>query len=101
MTGGINYCYNGDNRLISATVGGSTATYDYDADGRRFRQTRGVTVTNYLWDEASAYEDVVAELNSGGSVQTSYVLGGQQLISQKRERPYFQNTIRSRDIRPA
>ena len=38
--------------------------------------------THYLWDELSGYGDVIWE--SDGTNTTSYVLGGNQLISQKR-----------------
>lgn len=59
-------------------------TYIYDADGKRVKQTLGSTVTNYLWDEASAYGDVVYEYNNTGGALASYVLGGTGLISQTR-----------------
>ena len=59
-------------------------TYAYDADGRRVKQTVGSTVTNYQWDEASPYGDVVNEYNSSGSTLASYVLGSTGLISQTR-----------------
>jgi len=39
---------------------------------------------NFLWDEASAYGDVVYEYNNTGGAIASYVLGGNQLISQTR-----------------
>jgi hypothetical protein len=54
----------------------------YGADGRRVKQTVGSTVTNYLWDEASTYGDVVLETNRSGGTLASYVLGGTGLISQ-------------------
>jgi RHS repeat-associated protein len=44
----------------------------------------GSSITNYLWDEASTYGDVVSEYNSSGSTLASYVLGGNSLISQNR-----------------
>jgi len=82
ITGGTKYKWDGADRLISATVTGGTALYVYDADGRRVKQTQGTTVTNYLWDEESAYGDVVYETD--GTNSTSYTLGGSELISQKR-----------------
>jgi hypothetical protein len=48
------------------------------------KQTVGSTITNYLWDEASTYGDVVLETNGGGLTLASYVLGGTGLISQTR-----------------
>ena len=59
-------------------------TYVYNADGKRVKQTIGSTVTNFLWDEASAYGDVVYEYNNTGGAIANYVLGGNQLISQTR-----------------
>ena len=44
----------------------------------------GSAVTNFLWDEASAYGDVVYEYNGTGGALASYVLGGTGLISQTR-----------------
>ncbi len=54
------------------------------ADGRRIKQTVGPQVTNYLWDEDSAYGDVVLETDGSGSMLASYVLGDMGLISQSR-----------------
>jgi uncharacterized protein YjbI with pentapeptide repeats len=41
--------------------------YQYDADGRRVQQQLGSNVTNYLWDEASRYGDVVLESDGSGT----------------------------------
>ena len=59
-------------------------TNTYDADGRRVQQTTGSQVTNYLWDEASQYGDVVQETNGSGATLANYVLGETELISQSR-----------------
>ena len=59
-------------------------TYGYDTDGRRVKQTVGSAVTNYLWDEASAYGDVVLETDGSNNPLARYILGGNQLISQTR-----------------
>jgi hypothetical protein len=56
----------------------------YDADGWRVKQTRGTDVTNCLWDETSAFGDVLLETDSSGATLASYVLGGIELISQSR-----------------
>jgi RHS repeat-associated protein len=80
-----NYTYNAADQLSNVVLPNNTnITYGYDADGRRVKQTVGSTVTNYLWDEASLYGDVVLEYNGSGSTLASYVLGGNQLISQTR-----------------
>jgi RHS repeat-associated protein len=69
------YQYDSMDRLITATVTGGTAIYGYDHGGRRIKQTVGVTVTNYLWDEASAYGDVVLETDNSGAIERSYTTG--------------------------
>jgi YD repeat-containing protein len=83
LTSAGSITYNAD-QLTNVTATGVNATYVYDADGRRVKQTLGSTVTNYLWDEASTYGDVVYEYNGSGTALASYVLGGNQLISQTR-----------------
>ena len=50
---------------------GVTASYGYDADGRRVTQSFNGQVTNSLWDEASPYGDVVLETNASGSTLAS------------------------------
>jgi len=70
--------------LNNVTATGINVTYVYNADGKRVKQTLGSTVTNFLWDEASAYGDVVYEYNNSGGALASYVLGGAGLISQTR-----------------
>jgi RHS repeat-associated protein len=74
-SGVSSYTYDAMDRLITATVTAGTARYDYDHDGRRIKQTIGVTITNYLWDETSAYGDVVLETDGSGAVQAQYTLG--------------------------
>jgi RHS repeat-associated protein len=48
------------------------------------QQTVGTSVTNYLWDEASIYGDVVLETDGNGVPQASYVLGDDELLAQAR-----------------
>ena len=62
-----------------------TAGYRYDADGRRVESLLDGQVTRYVWDEASAYGDVILETNGNGDLLASYVLGGMNLLSQTRE----------------
>ena len=78
------YAYDAADRLISATMPSNhSASYGYDADGRRVSSiTDGVT-TKYVWDEASVYGDVVAELNSSNAVTMRYTLGGSEVLAQK------------------
>lgn len=73
-------------RTAALAVGGTghTLTYAYGADGRRLQQTDTVggasTVTSFLWDEASAYGDVVQETT--GAATTSYTFGGPEPIAE-------------------
>lgn len=70
------YTYDSENRLRSAAVtGGTSASYDYDALGRRISKTVGVAPsavsTYYLLDG----DEEIAEYSSGGSVLRRYIMG--------------------------
>ncbi len=79
------YSYDAADRLTSVTLpNGTSASYAYDAAGRRVQQTVGSNVTNYLWDEASIYGDVVLETDGNGITQVSYVLGDDEILAQTR-----------------
>jgi RHS repeat-associated protein len=78
------YSWDSADRLVGATVSGGSATYAYDADGRRIKQVASGTTTNYLWDETSLYGDVLVEIDSNNAVKTSYTLGDDELIFQKK-----------------
>ena len=79
--GTTTYTWDAADRRAGATLPDGTATsYGYDADGRRVSQAvtpsgGAATTTNYLWDEASAYGDVVAETDGGGNLTAGYTLG--------------------------
>ncbi|NJP06971.1 MAG: RHS repeat-associated core domain-containing protein [Chloroflexaceae bacterium] len=83
--GTYEYYYNAADQLRMVSARGSPlATYGYDAAGRRITQTVGITTTISLWDEASPYGDVVAELDSSGTVETSSLLAAGRLLAQER-----------------
>jgi len=84
QSGTSSYTYNAADLLITVVVNGNTANYQYDQDGRRVQQSVGSNVTNYAWDETSAYGDVLLETNGSGAAQTTYVLGGSELLSQNK-----------------
>lgn len=68
---GINtYTYDYENRLI-AVNDGSTATYLYDALGRRIQKTVGTEVTQYFYDDLQ----VIEERNGSNAVLATYVYG--------------------------
>jgi RHS repeat-associated protein len=78
------YTWDSADRLVGATVSSGSATYAYDADNHRIKQTASGVVTNYLWDETSQYGDVLVETNNSNVIQTSYILGNGDLTSQRR-----------------
>jgi RHS repeat-associated protein len=63
-------------RLTGATVGGTTSSYTYNADGTRSTSTNGTTTNPYLTDASSGLPQVVDD----GS--TSYVSAGTSLTEQ-------------------
>jgi RHS repeat-associated protein len=58
--GSHTYTYDAENRL-TAVDGGSTATYSYDAVGRRVEKILGTTRTDYVYDLSG---NVVSEINN-------------------------------------
>ena len=76
------YAFDAANRMSQALVISGTITYGYDGEGRRISQKQGSTLTNYLWDEGSAYGDVLLETNPTGVMQASYMLAGGEVLSQ-------------------
>jgi RHS repeat-associated protein len=79
------YAFDALDRLTGATLADGTAlSYAYDADGRRVQQEVAGSITNFIWDEASPYGDVVLETDAGGATLAAYVLGGTELLSQNR-----------------
>jgi RHS repeat-associated protein len=75
------YSYDARNQLTSVTSGMDTlGTFSYDYAGRRTQMNDGTLTTDYLWDEFSAYGDVVLETNVAGT--TAYTLANGTLISQ-------------------
>ncbi|MEL7028016.1 MAG: RHS repeat-associated core domain-containing protein, partial [Pseudomonadota bacterium] len=64
------YAYDGENRLVSASMGQSAA-YVYDPLGRRSQKTVDTTVTKFLSD--GGHE--VAELNGNDQILRRYVYG--------------------------
>lgn len=65
-----NYGYDFDNHLVSVD-NGNTATYTYDALGRRIRKQLGASVVNYYY----AGNQIVEERGSNDSVIATYLYG--------------------------
>ena len=76
----------GENRLAGITIsdesGTKTIEYKYDYQGIRVAQVIDGVETRYLVDTLQAYPQVLAEYDSTGNVQASYVYGN-DLISQQ------------------
>jgi YD repeat-containing protein len=71
------YAFDATDHLTNVALPDSTSiAYVYDADGHRIKQIVGSAITNYLWDEASTYGDVVLETDGSGATLVNYVLGG-------------------------
>ncbi len=66
------YRYEGDNRLVQVTRGGSTlASFTYDAFGRRVSKTTSTGTVYFVYDG----EDILAEVDASGNLLTYYVHG--------------------------
>ncbi|HZC38039.1 MAG TPA: hypothetical protein VE221_05115 [Sphingomicrobium sp.] len=65
------YIYDGENRLVSATAAGVTATLTYDPLGRLFQVVKGAANTRFLTDG----DAMVAEYDGSGALTNRYVHG--------------------------
>ena len=69
------YAYDYENRLISASKTGTTATYKYDAFGRRIQkevtQDAQLTTHNYIYDG----DQIIAEYDGSGNLTAKYIYG--------------------------
>jgi RHS repeat-associated protein len=74
------YTYDDENRLTKVD-GGNTATYVYDAEGRRVEKSVAGLRTDFVYDPSG---NVVAETNGSGW-QVSYVYANGPLIAQYRD----------------
>jgi RHS repeat-associated protein len=80
------YTYDGENRL-TAVDGGATASYVYDAEGRRVRKTTGATSVDFLYDLGG---QVITELSSSAAWNRGEVFaGGRHLATYKGGMTYF------------
>ncbi len=77
--GSATYLYDRANRLISATVGGSTSLYAYNGDGARLKQIVAGVVTAYTQDIASPLPVVVQAKTGTTITQYLYALGTRPL----------------------
>ena len=76
--------YDAEQRIVSATTGPtSTASYAYDADGRRVSRTVGSTTTYYLYDAQGrlAAESSGTAATSGRTYLTADHLGSTRLVT--------------------
>jgi RHS repeat-associated protein len=69
--GTSSYGYDAENRLTSATVGGSPATLSYDTTGRLWNVVKGTTDLRFVYDGGQ----MIAHYNSAGALQYRYVFG--------------------------
>jgi len=72
-----NYTYDAENRLTQVDAG-ATASYIYDADGRRVRKTTASTSVDYLYDLAG---QEITELSSAGAWNRGEVFAGDRHLA--------------------
>lgn len=68
---GWSYGYDAENRLLSATGPGTSASYEYDPLGRRTRKMVGGVSTSWLLDG----DEEIAEYDTSGALVRRYVPG--------------------------
>ncbi|MBN9492899.1 RHS repeat-associated core domain-containing protein, partial [bacterium] len=73
--GSDTFSWDYENRLTSATVGGTPTTYTYSGDGLRQSATTGGTTTDYTWDINRSLPEVLSD----GTSQYIYGLRGTPL----------------------
>jgi RHS repeat-associated protein len=72
--GSTTYAYDLENRMVSATVAGTTTAYTNDGDGNRLSATTSGSTTGYLWDVNEPLAQLALE-RSGGSTLMDYSYG--------------------------
>ncbi len=63
--GGATFTYNNRNRMATASFGGNTASYVYNALGERVRRTVATVSTHYVYDEAG---HLIGEYDGSGAL---------------------------------
>ena len=80
------YTYDAESRIV-AVDGGGTATYVYDAEGRRVQKTTAGGTVSYIYDIAG---EQVAEVNSsGGATREEVYAGGRHVATYTNGTTYF------------
>ena len=80
------YTYDAESRIV-AVDGGGTATYVYDAEGRRVQKTTAGGTVSYIYDIAG---NQVAEVNSSGAATREEVYaGGRHVATYANGTTYF------------
>ena len=78
------FTYDAENRQVSSSVGGSSATYGYDGDGRRVKKVLGTNTTLFVYNVGG---QLIAEytsdtpIGSGTSYLTSDHLGSTRVVT--------------------
>lgn len=74
--------YDPENRLLSLSLAGTTATYGYDGLGTRVSKTQGAATTKYHYDHLGR---LLFETNQAGTVIASYCYAGALLVAMRAE----------------
>ena len=75
VSNGRSFTFDYANRLTNATIGGDVHSFSYDGFGNRISRTKNGVHTRYLLDLNTDMSDVLAEMDSGGTVQNYYIHG--------------------------
>lgn len=78
-TDGVNASYDAENRIASATRGGVTTSYVYDADGNRVEKSGGGTGTLYWYMTPG----IVAESDLAGNLKSEYVFFNGERVARR------------------
>ncbi|WP_410514027.1 RHS repeat-associated core domain-containing protein [Paenibacillus sp. BR2-3] len=75
------YRYDLFNTLIATTKGNSTTTFEYSADGMRYKKITGTSVNQYRYN---TNREVISEVNESNAVTADYVRGDRLLVKKDR-----------------
>ncbi len=86
-----NYTYDALDRLLTVNtqdaanpleIQTTSAQFGYDSDGRRVNTTFDGVMRQHVWDETSAYGDVILDLDGNGAPVSGYTLAGNRIVAQ-------------------
>ena len=73
--------YDAENRPLTITRSGVTASYSYNGLGQRVTAIRGTSTTKYYYDQE---DRLLFEADGSGQLQAFYIYGGSRLMAMRR-----------------